>query len=217
MPIDDDEIRRLYAHSAVVGRPWVRSNFVATLDGAVHAEDGRSGAFGGAIDTRVFEILRHLSDVILVGAGTARTEGYGPTNRPIAVVSRSLDLPQRLIVPGTILITTEDAPAEALARLRKTVDVIAIGEGEIDWPAVMRELARQGLRKVLCEGGPSLHGDLVGLDLVDEVCLTIAPVLASGPAGRIAHSTDPVDRPMTLAHAIEVDGVLLTRWIRDRS
>lgn len=217
MPIADAEIRRLYAQNTMIGRPWVRTNFVATLDGAVAAEDGLSGAMGGAVDTRVFEILRHLSDVILVGAGTARTEGYGPTNRPIAVVSRSLNLPERLVVPGTILITTSDAPAAELARLRKIVDVIAVGEGQIDWAVVMRELAREGLRNVLCEGGPTLHGELIGLDLIDEVCLTIAPVLAAGPAGRIAHSPLAADRPMTLKHAIDVDGVLLTRWLRKRT
>lgn len=215
MPLDDDEIRRLYAVPAAADRPWVRTNFVATLDGAVHAADGRSGALGGAIDTQVFQILRSLSDVIMVGAGTARTEGYGPADRPIAVVSRSLDIPERLLVPGTIVITTSDAPAEHLVRLHPLVDVIAVGEDVIDWAAVMLELGRRGLWNVLCEGGPTLHGELVGLDLVDEVCLTIAPVLASGRAARIAHGADAVDRPMTLGHAIAADGVLLTRWVRD--
>ena len=70
---------------------------------------------------------------------------------------------------------------------------------------------------MLCEGGPSLHGELVGHDLVDEVCLTVAPVLASGSAPRIAHATDAVDRPMTLGHAIASDDVLLTRWVRARA
>ncbi|MFI5428300.1 dihydrofolate reductase family protein [Aeromicrobium sp. UC242_57] len=68
----------------------------------------------------------------------------------------------------------------------------------------------------MCEGGPTLHGDLASLDLVDEVCLTIAPVLAGGPAPRIAHGQEAVDRAMRLGHCLEVDGVLLTRWTRDR-
>jgi riboflavin biosynthesis pyrimidine reductase len=213
---DDDEIRRLYAYPPS-DRPWVRSNFVATIDGAAHDEDGRSGSLGGEIDTRVFHVLRSLADVIVVGAGTARTEGYGPDVRPIAVVSRSLDVPESLVVPGQIVITTTDAPSEALDRLRSTVDVIAAGEGEIDWPVVLDALATRGLRRVLCEGGPTLHGDLVGRDLVDEVCLTIAPVLASGDAPRIAHGSAVAGRPMRLGHALTVDGVLLTRWVRDRA
>lgn len=212
----DDELRRLYAYPAS-DRPWVRSNFVATLDGAAHAQDGRSGVLGGDIDTHVFGILRSLADVVVVGAGTARAEGYGPSDVPIAVVSRSLDVPAALAVPGQIVITTADAPAEDVARLRTTVDVIARGDGEIDWTGVLGELGSRGLRRVLCEGGPTLHGDLVGLDLVDEVCLTIAPVLAAGGAPRIAHGPHAVDRPMTLGHALEIDGVLFTRWVRDRT
>jgi riboflavin biosynthesis pyrimidine reductase len=213
---DDDEIRRLYAYPAS-DRPWVRTNFVATIDGAAYAEDGRSGSLGGDIDTRVFHVLRSLADVIVVGAGTARTEGYGPGNRPIAVVSRSLDVPERLVVPGQVVITTADAPADKIAALGRTVDVIAAGEGRIDWTIVLTELTRRGWNHVLCEGGPTLHGDLVALDLVDEVCLTIAPVMASGDAPRVAHGSGGAGRPMTLGHALDVDGILLTRWVRDRA
>lgn len=217
MPLDETEIRRLYAHPQAIGRPWVRTNFVSTLDGASSGEDGRSGSLGGAIDTRVFEVLRRLSDVILVGAGTARTEGYGPTSRPIAVVSRSLVIPERLLIPGNLVITTSDAPAEEVARLRESVEVLAVGERLIDWAAVLADFTLRGWRHVLCEGGPFLHGELIGLDLIDEVCLTVAPVLAAGPAPRIAHGMRAVDRPMTLGHAIEAEGVLLTRWVRDHT
>ena len=216
MSLDDAEIERLYAYPST-DRPWVRSNFVATIDGAAHGADGVSGSLGGAADEQVFGVLRSLADVVLVGAGTARDEGYGPADVPIAVVSRRLDVPEALLVPGTLVVTTAAAPADRLAELRRTVDVIALGEDGIDWPGVLDQLAARGLTRVLCEGGPSLHGELVGHDLVDEICLTVAPVLASGPAPRIAHSTDAVDRPMTLAHAIAADDVLLTRWVRARA
>lgn len=216
MTPDDAELERLYAYPDGEG-PWLRVNFVATLDGAAHAADGRSGSLGGDADTHVFGVLRSLADVVVVGAGTARAEGYGPADVPVAVVSRSLDVPDRLVVPGQLVITTTDAPADRLAALGAVVDVIAVGSGEIDWPAALEELTARGLRRILCEGGPSLHGDLVTLDLVDELCLTIAPVLAAGDAPRIAHGTAAVDRPMTLGHCVEVDGVLLTRWVRDRA
>lgn len=216
MHLEDADIERLYAYPSS-RRPWVRTNFVATIDGAAYAEDGRSGSLGGDIDTRVFHVLRSLADVIVVGAGTARTEGYGPTDRPIAVVSRSLDIPDKLVVPGQVVITTADAPADDLRRLRETVDVIALGSGRVDWPAVLDEFASRGWLHVMCEGGPSLHGELIGLDLVDELCLTIAPVLAAGEAPRIAHDPRAEGRPMTLGHAVDVDSVLLTRWVRDRA
>jgi riboflavin biosynthesis pyrimidine reductase len=216
MSLDDAEIRRLYAYPDSP-RPWVRTNFVATLDGGAFAEDGRSGTLGGDVDTRVFHVLRSLADVVVVGAGTARTEGYGPDDVPIAVVSRTLDIPEQLVVPGQLVITSTDAPPDRLKRLRETVDVIALGEGRVDWVAVLDELADRGWHHVLCEGGPTLHGELIGLDLVDEVCLTVAPVLASGGAPRIAHGPEAVDRAMRLGHCITVDDVLLTRWVRDRA
>jgi riboflavin biosynthesis pyrimidine reductase len=216
MDLDDAEIERLYAYP-VSDRPWVRSNFVATIDGAAHGADGVSGSLGGDADKKVFDVVRSLADVVLVGAGTARDEGYGPADVPIAVVSRRLDVPEALLVPGTLVVTTADAPADRIDELRRTVDVIALGEGSIDWPAVLEQLSSRGLDRVLCEGGPSLHGELVGHDLVDEICLTVAPVLASGSAPRIAHATDAVDRPMSLGHAIAVDDVLLTRWVRARA
>jgi len=214
-PLDDAEIERLYA-CPTIDRPWVRTNFVATLDGAAAGGDGVSGSLGGEVDERVFHVLRSLADVIVVGAGTARAEGYRPGAVPIAVVSRSLDVPEQLLVPGQIVITTSDAPVDELRRLLETVDVIALGEDRIDWVAVLDELGRRGLNHVLCEGGPSLHGELIDLDLVDEVCLTVAPVLAGGSAPRIARGPDAVDRPMTLGHSRAVGDVLLTRWVRDR-
>ncbi|KQX75598.1 dihydrofolate reductase family protein [Aeromicrobium sp. Root472D3] len=216
MHLDDAEIARLYAYPAT-DRPWVRTNFVATVDGAAHGADGVSGTLGGEADKRVFGVLRSLADVVLVGAGTARDEGYGPADVPIALVTRSLDVPDALRVPGTVVVTTVDAPRDRLDALGDDVDVVARGSGAIDWTAVLDEFTTRGWLHVLCEGGPSLHGELVGLDLVDEVCLTVAPVMAAGPAPRIAHADDAADRPMTLGHALAVDDVLLTRWVRDRA
>ncbi|MBC7630027.1 pyrimidine reductase family protein [Aeromicrobium sp.] len=230
---DDHELERLYAYPQM-DRPWVRTNFVTTIDGAAYAVDGRSGSLGGADDTRVFALLRSLTDVIVVGAGTARAERYGPvkagdidsglrarlglaTSPPIAIVSRRLDIPEALVSPGQLVITTSTASQSAIDRLRETIDVIAIGEERIDWPAVLAEFADRGWTRVLCEGGPSLHGDLVALDLVDEICLTIAPVLSAGDAPRIAHGDTPVEHAMVLGHALDADGVLLTRWVRDRT
>ncbi|MCL8251036.1 dihydrofolate reductase family protein [Aeromicrobium fastidiosum] len=216
MDLDDAEIARLYAYPAT-DRPWVRTNFVATVDGAAHGADGVSGTLGGEADKRVFGVLRSLADVVLVGAGTARDEGYGPADVPIALVTRSLDVPDALRVPGTVVVTTADAPRDRLDALGDDVDVVARGTGAIDWTAVLDEFTTRGWLHVLCEGGPSLHGELVGLDLVDEVCLTVAPVVAAGPAPRIAHTDQAVDRSMTLGHALAVDDVLLTRWVRDRA
>lgn len=207
----------LYAYPEV-DRPWVRTNFVSTVDGAAYDVNGVTGSLGGDTDSEVFALLRALADVIVVGAGTTRIEGYRPSDVPLAVVSLSLDIPDVLCAPGQLVITTTDAPSDRLTALREAgVDLLARGEVEIDWAEVLADFDARGWRKVLCEGGPTLHGELLRHDLVDEVCLTIAPVVASGDAPRIAHSRHAVHHDMRLGHAETVGGVLLTRWVRDRT
>ncbi|MGA8988073.1 pyrimidine reductase family protein [Aeromicrobium sp.] len=229
MTHDADELERLYAYPATE-RPWVRTNFVSTLDGGAAGADGKSGSLGGETDTTVFALLRSLADVIVVGAGTARDEGYahyavdadlrarlGLSPVPVmAVVSRRLDIPEPLLVPDNLVVTSATTDPARLAALRGSVEVLALGDGEIDWPGVLAEFADRGWTRILCEGGPSLHGELIAQDLVDELCLTIAPILTAGAAPRIAHGTHGTDRRMELAHSIEADGGLLTRWVRDR-
>jgi riboflavin biosynthesis pyrimidine reductase len=207
----------LYAYPET-DRPWLRTNFVSTVDGAAHDVRGVTASLGGDADQEVFQLLRRLADVVMVGAGTARIEKYRSVATPLALVSRRLDIPERLVGPGLIVITTTDASSERVEALRAAgVEVIAHGELEIEWAAVLDDFEARGWRHILCEGGPTLHGDLVTHDLVDEVCLTIAPQLTSGDAPRIAHSRLPVAHGMTLGHAVSAGDVLLTRWVRDRT
>ena len=207
----------LYAYPDT-DRPWLRTNFVSTIDGAAYDAQGRTESLGGDADQEVFQLLRRLADVVIVGAGTARIEKYGSSRTPLALVSRRLDLPDELVGPDLIVITTIDAPADRVEALRAAgVDVLMHGEIEVDWSAVLAAFEARGWRHLLCEGGPTLHGDLVTNDLVDEVCLTVAPTLTSGDAPRIAHSRHAVTHGMTLAHAVPVGNVLLTRWLRDRT
>jgi riboflavin biosynthesis pyrimidine reductase len=185
-----------------------------------------AAVWGSAIDHQAFHVMRSLADVIVVGAGTARAEGYGPVQAseilpgasipPIAVVTRSLDVPDRLVAPGQIVITSRSSDPQRRAELAATVDVIAAGDDDIDWHVVLDTLTERGLRKVLCEGGPNLHGTLIELDLVDEFCLTIAPVALAGGAPRIAHSHLASARSLELTHAVHDDGTILTRWTRKK-
>lgn len=226
-----DELAQLYAYPDR-GRAWVRTNFVASIDGTAQGPGGTSGELGGPADQRTFRVLRSLADVVVVGAGTARTEEYGPitpdtvhaelregrTEAPrLAVVSGSLKVPERLVVPGVVVITTESSPSSERARLAETVEVLVAGKESVDWLAVLDAFAVRGWTRVLCEGGPSLHATLLGLDLVDELCLTVSPALFAGKAKRIVSGGPNVSRPMQLGHAIEDEGELLTRWVRNRS
>lgn len=238
-PLDDDALRDLYRGPADLETPWVRSNFVASIDGAVSA-DGTSGGLGTPADRRLFTILRELADVVLVGAGTVRAENYGGartgddarTRRrgrgqsdtpPIAVVTAgaNLDPGSRLLtdtVVAPLILTCAAAPAarkDALAAAGARV--FEIGDDTVPSRAILDTLGGLGLHRVLCEGGPALFGQLLGDDAVDELCLTTSPMLVAGAAGRIATSPRAVATPMRRAHLLgDDDGTVLTRWVRER-
>jgi riboflavin biosynthesis pyrimidine reductase len=217
---------------------WVRANMVTSLDGAI-AVDGRSGGLSGAADRLLFHVLRSLADVVLVGAGTARAERYGlakpastwPQLRqgrqatpPIAVVTRgiSLDLHSQLIrgddaLPRTIVLTTSQAPADRVTAAAKTARVIVAGDDEVSAKAAIDSLAELGHRRILVEGGPILLGQLISANLLDELCVTISPLLAGGHGPRMIVQHGPAAvTELRLATLIEDDGFLLCRYVRRR-
>jgi len=217
---------------------WVRANMVTSLDGAI-AVEGRSGGLSGAADRLLFHVLRSLADVILVGAGTARAERYGlakpgstwPQLRqgrqatpPIAVVSRgiSLDLHSQLIrgddsLPKTIVLTTSQAPAGRVAAAAKTANVIVVGDDEVSAKAAIDTLAGLGHRRILVEGGPTLLGQLISANLLDELCVTISPLIVGGHGPRMIVQHGPAEvTGLSLATLIEDDGFLLSRYVRGR-
>lgn len=196
----------------------VRANMVATVDGAASGGDGLSGSVSGEADKRVFATLRRLADVVLVGAGTARAEGYRPAALPIAVVSGRLDLD--LAAPlytaaehRTLVITCRSAPAAALEHAASVADVLICGEERVDVAAAVTALHERGYDHILCEGGPTLLRQVVAAGLLDELCLTLAPVLAGGDAGRILGG-DPLTgaRRVSLTQLLVDDGWLFARY-----
>jgi riboflavin-specific deaminase-like protein len=233
-PVNEADLRDLYASDR--SRPRVRVNFVSSLDGAVEVE-GRSRALSGEADRAVFRLLRQLSDAIMVGAGTVRQEGYGPARvdpdvaagrvgaglpeQPtMVIVSASLDLDHgaRIFVEAPvrpIVLTHDGAPTDRRAALETVADVVSCGPSVVDLAAGLADLHRRGLREVLCEGGPHLFGALLAADLVDELCLTVSPLLVGDGPGRIvAGGTRDEPARMSLAHLIAAEGMLLTRYRR---
>ena len=224
-------------------RPGIRVNFIQSLDGSATVAD-LSGALGSPADKAVFDVLRAVCDVVLVGAGTARAEGYGAltvgdtfvswrraaglSDHPaMALVSGRLDLDpaDELFTKAPtppLVFTTGSAPLDARERLAGVATVIDAGDerGRVDPALVRAELLRRGLAQVLCEGGPSLFGGLIAADLVDEFCLTLSPMLEGGTGPRIATApgtpAPAVPRTMQLAHLLRSDSMLLTRWVRPR-
>jgi 5-amino-6-(5-phosphoribosylamino)uracil reductase len=224
--LDDAALAAHYAWPEARAVPYVRVNFVASLDGAVTV-DGRSGGLGTSADKKVFHLLRELAEVVLVGAGTVRTEKYNGVQRtrgrdippPIAVVTGRADLdPVSALFTDTVvpplILTTESAPANRRAVLADAGgDVVVLPRLTPD--VLLAELARRGLDRVLCEGGPSLLGTLQAADAVDELCLTVAPLLVGGEAGRIAKGPAGIPpRRMALVGALQADDTLLLRYRR---
>jgi riboflavin biosynthesis pyrimidine reductase len=218
------------------GRPWLLVNMISSLDGAITIED-RSGGLARPADKELFHALRGIADVVLVGAGTARAERYGPARPtdavraarrargqaeapPIALVTRSLELDFtsplfRDAEQPTIVITSSSSSAAARAEAGAVAEVIVTGDEEVDLAAAVAVLAERGAGVITCEGGPRLNGDLLLQDLIDEWALTLTPLLVGGEAARAAHgSLAPTPRALTLDRILEGDGLLLTRWLR---
>ena len=205
-----------------IERPWVLVNMVTTLDGAA-ALSGRSAGIGGEGDRLLFSAIRSVADLIVVGAGTARAERYGPalSGARIAIISRSLDLPTDLPLfseadegaPRPIVIGPTSAPADRRQDLASVADVISTS-AEVT-PGAILDIARDlGARTVLCEGGPTLLAQFAGADLIDEWFVTVGPMVASGPTGRIVTGAEEHIRNLSLSRVWEHDGELLLRYLR---
>ncbi|WBB62268.1 dihydrofolate reductase family protein [Streptomyces sp. WMMC500] len=233
-----DELADAYAYPAGDG-VWLRANMVCSVDGAA-SFGGRSQPLSSAADMRVFGMLRGLADAVVVGAETVRLEGYRPVRAraafaarraaagqlptpPVAVLSASLDLDFSLplftapAVP-TLLLTGAQAPGERVAAARAAgVEVVVAGQGAVADPAAaVAALAERGYRRLLTEGGPAVLGGFARAGVLDELCLTLAPLVALGDAPRIMHGAAPRAEPLGLGleSVMEEAGFLFTRYRR---
>jgi riboflavin biosynthesis pyrimidine reductase len=209
----------------------LRVNFVTSIDGAV-AVDGHSAGLSGEADKAVFRLLRRECDALLVGAGTFRAENYRPLTLDaerrawrvahglppyprLVVASRGLHLPMtHPALAGApvrpVILTPSAAPSSELAAVADIVRAADLATG-------LRQLRDLGLVNVLCEGGPYLFGELSKADLVDELCLTVSPLLAGPGAGRITAGEIHPPRHMRLSRLdTAADGTLLLRYARRR-
>lgn len=219
-------------------RPWLRANMVSTLDGAAQ-HDGKSQPISCATDMRIFGTLRALADVVVVGAETVRMEGYRPAcvreefaeareaagQGPvpaIAVVSASLDLDYGLPlftspkVPTLILTGAAAAPDRVAAAEKAGARVVIAGDGVgVEPSRAVQALAELGHTRLLTEGGPRLLGQLVAAGVLDELCLTVSPMLTAGDAQRIAGGPAvAVPKRFELVSLLEESGFLFGRYKR---
>lgn len=215
------------------GRPAVRVNFVASLDGA-SAVAGHSAGLSSPADQRLLTLLRVECDALMVGAGTLRQERYGSVRMAseqqrqrqdrgrhphpvLVIVSARLELdPGHAMFADApvrpIVVTSAAAPADRRRALSSVSEVLVCGETAVDLAAAVGALAALGQRLVLSEGGPRMFGALLADGLVDELCLTVSPLLAGPGADRVVTGSPTPMRPMRLVHLLTDGAALFTRY-----
>lgn len=238
-PVDNIDPVELYAtddRTTSHDRPWVMCNMISSIDGGI-AVDGVSGGLGGPADKRVFGAIRAIPDVIVVASGTVIAENYRAPQTPdrireqrvargqaaiprIAIVTQSLsiDHAHRIFDPAArpIIITSTTADPAARRDLEDVADIIAVGDGSVDLGAALAELGSSGANIVLLEGGPTLNGAFVDDDLIDELCLSFAPLMLGGDSPRIVtRSQNTVPRPFRLDRTLHEDDYLFHRYLRN--
>lgn len=217
-------------------RPWLMCNMISSLDGAI-AIDGVSGGLGGPADKAVFSALRALADVIVVASGTVIAENYRKPQTPqriqesriqrgqsplprIAMISGSLSIEadHRMFDPAArpLIITHAASPEDKRSMLAEVADIIIAGEREVDLTNALEQLGSLGARCALLEGGPTLNGAFAAADLIDEWCLSSAPLIVGGNTGRAVMSNRTFEpRRYFLARTLHEDGFLFHRYLRD--
>ncbi len=217
-------------------RPWVVVGMISTLDGATSTE-GSSGGLGGPADSQLLLAVRGIADAVLVGAGTIAAEDYGPLRHADDVraarseAGRSVAQPRLVIVSGSLSVdpgarvfqdavvpplvcTTEAAGADEVSAFGAVAEVFRAGTERVDLRAVLGRLRADGVSVVVCEGGPTLNGALVDAGVVDEWCITFAPLVAGGDSHRIVNGAAPDADEYDLASLLTEDGLLFGRWSR---
>jgi len=224
---------------------WLRTMMVMTPDGATVGSDGLSGSISGPADKRVFMETRRLSDAVHVGAGTIRAERYTPmVAKPgwqqaradaglapapqVVIVSGRLDLPweERMFSESTlpvIVVTTESVDPAAIAQAREHAEVWQVGVDSVDLTSLVTRMHSAGLRRIVCEGGEALLDGVVRAQLVDEIDLTIAPLLAGagyldhpGSEAQFVVSAEETERfvHFSLAHTFMDEGFTFCKFLR---
>ncbi|MEY2580157.1 MAG: hypothetical protein QOE09_6 [Ilumatobacteraceae bacterium] len=212
-PTDHITVREAYdvERPRPAARPWVGLCMVASIDGST-VVDHNSRSLSSKRDQEVLLTLRDLADVLIVGAATVRIEGYGPPRKReqrVGVVSRTgnVDESSALFTSGAgFLILPEDAPPTP-------IDAVRAGKGDVDFVAALGQLQADFVQ---AEGGALLNGALCAADVIDELNLTISPQLAGGDGPRVTSGSAQITRQMRLAHVLEEDGFLFTRYLRAR-
>ncbi len=221
-------LAQIAAHYDAPETTWVRANMITSLDGHFVGANNTSRDLTGPADFKLLLLLRALSDVVLVGATTARQENYRspiprtefeflarPTPR-LAIVSQSLqfDLDSNLFSASqepTIIINVGDS--QPATELTNRAQVISIDHVANFGTGVIAALSEIGLTKVTCEGGPKLLRELLSANAIDEYDLTISPIQVGG----IATTADCLPTDWHLVGTASADDYQFQRFFNRRA
>lgn len=232
--VDDPDLHEFYA-ADWIDRGGFRVNMISSADGAATA-GGLSEGLQTPGDNRVFAVLRDLADAVLVGASTAVAENYRPIKAtderttirrrfgldpetPLALTTRSLRISPELELfhqpgPRTLVYTSGAADAKTRDALAEVAEVVVCGENDVDLSAVKANLAARGLKRTLCEGGPTLFASMAAVGVVNELCLSISPLLVGPGPVRIVNGAgwQAAQGGLRLTGLLEEDGALFARY-----
>jgi riboflavin biosynthesis pyrimidine reductase len=220
--LTDGDLDRLYgvARHRVDDRAWVAICMIASLDGST-AVEGRSDGLGNDGDRRVFAALRRAAGAVIVGAATARAERYRAPRRAglrigVVTASGSVDRSTDLFPSGAgFLVMPEDGPPAP-----DGIEVVRAGTGQVDIGVALRRLdaVMDPPEFVQVEGGGRLNAAVVDAGCLDELNLTVAPLLVGGSANRVVAGAADHLVGFELAHLLTDDeGYVFSRWVRRRS
>ncbi len=217
---------------------WTMLNMISSKNGLATL-DGKSGLLGGPADKALFRTLRGIADVILVAAGTIRTENYSApviTDRTSQIRRSQSQLPLPTVValtnslnldPQSPLFTTPHYRPAILTSTSgvkqqdknhfQNADIIEMPGSSVNLSDALAILAEAYGPVILVEGGPSLNQQMVSLDLFDEFCITISPKYSSDQNSQLvttAESYEPGE--VTLDRELTVDDFIFQRLLRNR-
>jgi riboflavin biosynthesis pyrimidine reductase len=199
---------------APADRPHVAAIMVSSLDGRA-AVAGSSRPLGGPVDLQLLLALRAAADAVIIGPGTVRAEGYGRMAHPAVLISRSFDLPWEAGLFAAkdqpVLVYTRHAAGEA-PEVAAAVEVVRMDEPTL--AAVLADLRARGVESLLCEGGPTLNRALLAGALLDELFLTLSPLVTSDETqpAIVMGGALPAPLPLTLRSVATADGELYLRY-----
>jgi riboflavin biosynthesis pyrimidine reductase len=196
------------------GRPHVAGMMVSSLDGRA-AVGGSSRPLGGEWDLQLLRALRAAADAVLVGPATVRAEGYGRLPCPAVLVSRSFDLPWDaglFAAAGQSVLVYTVSAAGAPPTVAADVEVVRTEVPAL--AATLADLHGRGLRSVVCEGGPRLNRALLAAGLLDELFLTLSPLVTGDDTqpSILAGGALPAPLRLALRSIATADGELYLRY-----